>query len=413
MKGRWYFLHIPKTAGTSFRVALENRFALDEICPHYELQPLMAAHRDRPQGWRLYRGHLGYNLVTLLPFSLRVVTVLRAPEARLLSHFRHIARDPHHPRHRLVAEEGMTLEDFLSDPELARELTNQQARQLGQGVPRDRLQAMLAASDSQQEFARRYRAAIPADEASDQADLERALARLPDLALVGLAEELPTTLARLARLLGGRPPRQVPHLNADPRGERPAFSRRLRSLVEQATWADRILYEKARKLFHEGPPSGWPLPDTAVSPLETKALEITFDQPLEGEGWHQREILPGVGVIRWTGPGRRAELELPLDPARGWSVALEVVRWFDPRDPARLKLWLDDQPARALEARPLEEGAGWLIQGRFEPRWQGGAPRRLVIETPAIHAEADDGRPGGGRRQLGVAVRAVRCRAVD
>ncbi len=228
---------------------------------------------------------------------------------------------------------------------------------------------------------------------------------------MGLAEELPTTLARLARLLGGRPPRRVPHLNADPRRERPAFSRRLRSLVEQATWADRILYEEAHRLFHEGPPPDQPLPETAVSLPETKALEITFDQPLAGEGWHQREILPGVGVIRWTGPERRSELNLPLDPARGWLVELEVVRWIDPEDPARLKLWLDDQPAQGLETERMEEG-GWRIQGCFGPRHHGSGPRRLVIETPAVHPEADDGRPGGGRRQLGVAVRAVRCRAL-
>lgn len=32
----WYFLHIPKTAGTTFRVLLENQFHMDDICPAYE-----------------------------------------------------------------------------------------------------------------------------------------------------------------------------------------------------------------------------------------------------------------------------------------------------------------------------------------------------------------------------------------
>lgn len=100
---RWFFIHVMKTAGTSFRRMLEETFDA-------EIYPTKQELELRPRGWyypaselleqvelgnidlgsrRFLCGHYSANLQTLLPGPWRTVTFLRDPVRRSLSMIAH------------------------------------------------------------------------------------------------------------------------------------------------------------------------------------------------------------------------------------------------------------------------------------------------------------------------------------
>lgn len=133
-------VHMPKTAGLSFRATLEEHFG-DAFLPDYEDFPLAhppferhdlalqyskrVSHRDLG-GMECIHGHFLPVKYLLLADQrpCRFVTWLRDPVERLVSHYHYWQRtyDPASDRtsslHRRVVEEGWTLEEFCLAPEL-------------------------------------------------------------------------------------------------------------------------------------------------------------------------------------------------------------------------------------------------------------------------------------------------------
>ncbi len=133
-------VHMPKTAGTSFRGALEEHFG-DRFRHDYQDYPLAhspptrrqqardwceAARADDFAGVSCVHGHflaIKYlQLAERLPCTF--VTWLREPVARLVSHYHYWLRAYDgdsplvSPLHRRVVEEGWTLQQFCLAPEL-------------------------------------------------------------------------------------------------------------------------------------------------------------------------------------------------------------------------------------------------------------------------------------------------------
>ena len=130
-------IHMPKTAGLSFRASLEEHFGR-QFAPDYVDSPLAHPPRERHQ---MALASLGSNALTdmecvhghflpvkYLPLAqkrpCRFVTWLREPVARLISHYHYWHRVYGIPSaytselHRRVVEERWTLEKFCLSPEL-------------------------------------------------------------------------------------------------------------------------------------------------------------------------------------------------------------------------------------------------------------------------------------------------------
>ncbi|NJR40175.1 MAG: sulfotransferase family protein [Leptolyngbyaceae cyanobacterium CSU_1_4] len=243
----FYYLHIPKTAGMTFRTIVADHFCSNEICPA-TLGHMMAQvnPQDLPK-YRLLHGHLVYvDFRTLLPQKHLVhATMLREPVAQLVSHYEYIRRMPTDPDYAKVKE--MTLEEFVQDFTIANLRRNTQTHHLAKAA-RFNLKNLSA-----------------------QDVFEIALESLDHFAFVGLVERFQDSLFLLSYIFGWRPimntrkenisKEKISQVKSDPRGiceaarnsSKKDYADRLSpttlQLIKENTQLDQQLYDYASQIL--------------------------------------------------------------------------------------------------------------------------------------------------------------------
>jgi hypothetical protein len=131
------FLHIPKTGGRSLQNILLRQYSDDEIVvdAHSKLDEIAAWPEERKRGIRYLQGHFIYGAHRILPQECCYITMLREPVDRVISHYYFIKRSPSHPLNRVVQEQEISLEDYVTSG-ICQEASNDQARLIA-GVSRD------------------------------------------------------------------------------------------------------------------------------------------------------------------------------------------------------------------------------------------------------------------------------------
>jgi hypothetical protein len=242
---RLYYLHIPKTGGTSLTSFLDNQFEREEICPAQLLPELFALPLESMERYRLYRGHLWHGLSGYIGQQLNYITMLRDPVQRTVSWYLHAMRDPNAYRHRQINDEGWTLLDFVRDSQTNWDLINAQtlflAADLDYGkLSRDPVGYGQAAI---KELAARRQ---------DRELLEVAKGRLESFAFFGITERMRDSMSLLAHTLGFFPNFSVPKLNtSSKRSGANALSTEELDAIRELTPLDQELYASACKLFEE------------------------------------------------------------------------------------------------------------------------------------------------------------------
>jgi hypothetical protein len=243
----FFFLHIAKTAGTTFCFSILPRFFEPSgICPAHdypELPPILSGLGQ----YRLYRGHFSYFFTHLLPVKPVFMTFLRNPVERVLSHYDHICRDPLHYHHR----ETIALQKGLRDAVRLHGILppNFQVISLACDIDPLRTLHMIreAKSNGLDEYAVTFREMTKI--VPTRQDLRLACQRLEDMEFVGIVENFDESLALLSRVFGWPVP-SYERLNVAPKRTRQADIEPdiLREIIE-ANELDLELYEFGRSLF--------------------------------------------------------------------------------------------------------------------------------------------------------------------
>jgi hypothetical protein len=255
-----YFLHIMKTAGTSLVNAL-GAVAAERLClTQMFLDYMPFVPEPVLTGAGLVAGHLGYAVVPLLAPETRVVTVIREPVSRVLSHYSHLRRDP------AVVDQTseLALEDFVHQPRWRSLVENFQARHLVHDVdvlgawarysPPERLAALGPPFPTHDHLPLQFLLDYgPMVDAGDQL-AEAALARLETLDLVGVTERLDAFHAGLLDHWGLEAPAA-----ALPRDNVGVATVRVKDVpadlleeIRAANPVDLALYERAQELARRG-----------------------------------------------------------------------------------------------------------------------------------------------------------------
>lgn len=253
---RWFFMHIPKTGGSTLNVHIRNNFSDDTIWAAHEpqLRPLSASvlytnvarlaamsEASREQT-RFFRGHFPFSAVTLLGDDVRTLTVLREPVARTVSWLNHCRRN--NPEHHDLTLEAIYEDDWFT----VRYARNLQTKQFGMtlveaqapmaDVPGDRVARSIYVS---------LGCALNAAVEVDDSRFEAARAAMTRIDVLGVTERYEDLCARLARDYGWTM-RRVPSENV---GAPHNVSNALRRRIEADNRYDTELYVCALDLLDQ------------------------------------------------------------------------------------------------------------------------------------------------------------------
>jgi tetratricopeptide (TPR) repeat protein len=241
-----YFFHIPKTSGVSFHHFLVSMFGEGSVSPPL-IWDALPADLGAVKNWKVWTGHFG----GLLPFVLgswpRMVTILRNPVDRTISHINHVRRASDHPLHRYA--QGLDVLGYCRHHRLLRTVDNYQARYL----------ASLSFALSILKTVRhpiRATSALAFEDALFSLDaqfdlLDWALRALSEMEMVGIAEAHLQTLRLFSHRFNG--PTVTASSNENKAGEgqlrRPDLSSEELECIQEMTQIDQVVYDCARKRF--------------------------------------------------------------------------------------------------------------------------------------------------------------------
>ena len=215
-----FFIHVPKTAGTTMLRIIEERYPPGSVESLYLAPPGEAAARIKKIGprTRIVAGHVDYSYSRNFPGPFRAFAMLREPVARAISLFYFVKREPSHPSHQAVLDGKISIE------EISRKQGGMQAR-----------------------FIAGYSPVEPVDDAVLLAQAKENL--VEKLAVFGLTERFDETLLLLTKALGW-PLRGYARMNVTKqRPGKGATDPALLAAIREASVVDVTLYEFARDLF--------------------------------------------------------------------------------------------------------------------------------------------------------------------
>jgi hypothetical protein len=249
-----YFLHIMRTGGTALGAGLRDLLGHRRCLSDIFIDHLVALPSYVFEHASLIAGHLSYEAVEVLPPGFAVLTVLRDPVERTLSHYAKVRQDPE-----VLAENpGLSLEEFLDSPRWRTLTENYQARHLVHRIGLVGAWRDFSPQDRYRELGPLFPPvhSLPLQSVFDSTPLSvpadrleaAALSRLDGIEFVGVTEELDGAFAKVAAAWGVDDPPRLPRLHAfDARAKAGDVAPSVLDAIVEANQVDLALYEAARK----------------------------------------------------------------------------------------------------------------------------------------------------------------------
>jgi Sulfotransferase family len=240
-----YYLHIPKTGGSSFISFLDSQFDSDEICPAQLLPELFQIPLADMSHYKLFRGHLWYGLNSYVKQGLSYLTMLRDPVQRTISWYSHVKRDENAYRHQRVVDEDWSLLDFVTDSETNWDMINAQTLFLSIDLDYSKLSSDPIGYG--RSTVRAY-----ANASDDRELLNIAKKRLEECVFFGITERMQDSKHLLSYAMNFYPNFSAPRLNIS--SNRPfdhEISAETIHAINEITRLDQELYDWACKVFED------------------------------------------------------------------------------------------------------------------------------------------------------------------
>lgn len=115
-----FYLHIPKTGGTTLSNIIKNEYNSDNIFSTVQSFIINVASEyhniedERKNKLKLIKGHFSFGYHQLFDRPFTYITMLRSPVARVISDYHHIVNIPQHCLHNKVVSHKMSLEEYVS-----------------------------------------------------------------------------------------------------------------------------------------------------------------------------------------------------------------------------------------------------------------------------------------------------------
>ncbi len=403
-----YFLHIPKCAGTSTRLMIENAFSSKAI-----FQPYSGSYNDSDLidnenlnfPYNCYRGHFRWVLPTMIGYQdLNTLTILREPLDRIVSLFYYIKQQG-----RINNQKNLL--DFIKNDLEFRQLITSHFTEITDNFS-------LKGHDKIHDYSLSI--------------LPEALSNLSKCKFIGIFESLEDTINLLAWYFGFLPPLLVPRNNQTlSRASIYEIPVETRDLINSLLESDINLYQEAVRLFKISlknmishlPKELGKNPDTKTVRLwlrkryirrifeqgqrEPAPQKISWlpDDIFHGENLHDREQLNNLRW-RWTGPHETTRFFLYLGPAKEWSLAIKLHKATPLNHVESIKLYVNNSEVTVRMDSHMDY---YLILARLPLEvttlHQNGVAE-FQIATPVIRGENEF-------RMLGIALLSIELQVND
>lgn len=245
-KRQVFFLHIPKTAGSSLNKMLIKALGLDENYPHFNSTRDLLASGELRLKLPLIMGHLSHAEADVLQPDPFVLTFLREPVQRGFSEFEFMKS---HPEVWLGKLAQGTITEYYENPAVTVFSSNLQTRLLGVDL------------DIKKHYARYVQEKLSPEQyfkgvedslrmAVDDSVLESAKRRLETIDFFGLTEAFDSGIPKLFKLLD-KPCPELVTTNVTPAHvrKRSSYTQEEIDLVKSINTYDLQLYDFAKELY--------------------------------------------------------------------------------------------------------------------------------------------------------------------
>jgi FkbM family methyltransferase len=213
-----YFLHMPKTGGSTLSAFLETLYLPAEFWHRGEVRywrDLLRLNPDELRRCQIINGHFGGYVSKHVALPLRYITFVREPLERALSHYEHVLRDQTHYLHSVAQSLG-SFGAYLRDERSQPTVVNFQLRSIGANLNPVELAKGLSASELERNELERRLDTMPLSERPEEL-LRVADARMEQMCFVGLTERFDESLRLLCELFGWPTPVTFEARNVNPR----------------------------------------------------------------------------------------------------------------------------------------------------------------------------------------------------
>ena len=385
-----FFMHIPKTAGTTLVQIIEQQFEESRIArwlyPFRLVDELPGFFKEH----QYFHGHVEYALMcSLLPRRPMTITILRDPVEQYLSQFGNnkrvsLSQIPDWTPEIYEQFQRTPLSSFVCDPPeilipVSLNWQNRQAKMLALEFQGD-AHGSVAEADL---YRRTPMFILPTP------TIEAAKVRLNELTFFGITERFQDSLFLMAYTFGWLPTVDYENMNTG-LAQRPRRDDLPTDLLKQIQDLNRIdseLYDYAQHLFEaryeqmchelveqygrrEHAPSKLPLSrDLLIELLDLHyqrrfvernpaipALRFKFDRKLSGRNWQVRELGPNNQAFRWSGPGRCSTMDFPIAATSDVWLRLSIFMAITEEVMASLVTKVNDQTIE-MTVRRADTGA--------------------------------------------------------
>jgi len=381
-----YFLHIPKTAGTTLIATLDSYFDHDSIFPNKVWNEVLTNKSKKRKTWKLIHGHFGYNIKPIIPREPIFLTVLRDPIERTISQIEHIRRDPRGNNwvKKNFLSPNETFDQILGNDKKNRVFRNTQTRYIGLDCDVIKL-TRSQTSKSLDDF--RFDENLPLfeNEISGEKMLENAMKRLEKFEFVGISEKFEESMFLLYYTFGWMPINRSWKLNvSSAKTSKKDLSQKTIDILNDLNKLDTSLYVHGKKIFekrysemlknlkenyYKESYSDLPFSESMYIMLEKhyeknlnelnivpeKSINYEFNQKLSGSGWYYREILPKTNkAYRWTGPEKISFIDFAVKRDEDLKILFHIFLAASPEVLDNVKLKVNEQPINLKLLYPKE-----------------------------------------------------------
>ncbi len=371
-----YFVHVPKTAGTSFIVILDRFFAAKEIYPHQLWREIKEINKQKNNSYLLFRGHLGGGgLDVLTERPIDFLTILRNPVDLAHSTYEYVLREKNTKVHGLVKKQNMSFDEFLSHTTTQPLIKNRMVRNISFDFKKDPAAQEVFLSAETIEYLQEIMQATQTH-ISDEKRLQRAIRFIQKSRWFGLLERFDESMQLLCFEMGWPPIGPTQKLNTFT--QKQVLSESLQKKLQSINQQDIKLYGEAEFLFetrfkamkssleqirrHEDD-SIDDLLDLRYQYLNQNTLlnfvKYDFSQVLLGNQWHRRELMqPEEEYFRWTGPHAKASIDFWLN-SQNYSITVRIINAISKEVLDGLRIKVNDHE---LEWKTVDTGVVRIIE---------------------------------------------------